>query len=120
MEISKLSRRIFKLIGVCSFPDGSASFLKCGQICCAVYVVFALLLIEWESGLSLIEHIEMGDVGKHAFVLIEVISPVKRMKCVCEYFDRIQNIFDVNTDQTFTIYHGMIRFVFQTKTLRRP
>lgn len=104
MEILSLNRRIFKIFGLCSLGRGSDFRLKFGQIISIFFILINFYSLEYFSVLYLAEHYQMGDIDQNLFVLIQVIGTLPsiasfislayRMTNVCEYFDKIQNVFD--------------------------
>lgn len=104
MDILKLNARIFKIVGICSLAEGSGFLLNFGQLICAFLIGIPLVAVVWGSGLSMFELIQMGDFGKHVFILIEVLAPipillsftslVNSRRSVRKFCDRTQRIFD--------------------------
>lgn len=104
MEILKLNRKVFKIIGVCSVAEESKFVSKCAQLSCAFSIGIPFLTIVLGSGLTLFEHIQNGNFGANAFTLIEVTAPfaiflsfislVFQRKSIREFFDQTQRIFD--------------------------
>lgn len=104
MESLKSSQKIFKVIGWCSLAKETKFTLKLCQKMCVIFIVIPFIMVAWGSGLALFEELQLGFLGKNAFILIEVLAPstillsfislVFRRKNIREFCERTQQLFN--------------------------